>query len=131
VRPAEAWFPAARAGRSAAGDFEALVGTRRCRDGSVRRDHATAAAELDRALDAGRSVIAVAVDETEAFRARELLDEETRSLETLVLPPEPARRSLMLHTDVPRKARGWSGGEQRTGRAFAEARTAEEATHEH
>jgi hypothetical protein len=41
-------------------------------------------------LDAGRSVLIVSVDEVDAFRVRELLDEETRSLETLVLPPQPA-----------------------------------------
>lgn len=41
-------------------------------------------------LDAGRTVLIVSVDEVDAFRVRELLDEETRSLETLVLPPQPA-----------------------------------------
>lgn len=42
------------------------------------------------ALEAGRSLIIMVVDEVEAFKAREVLDEETRSLETIVLPPEAA-----------------------------------------
>lgn len=42
------------------------------------------------ALDTGRSLLIVTVDETEAFKTRELLDEETRSLETVVLPPAAA-----------------------------------------
>ncbi|HLZ71691.1 MAG TPA: hypothetical protein VKV26_17450 [Dehalococcoidia bacterium] len=52
----------------------------------------------ERALAAGRSLLIVTVDETQAFQARELLDEETRSLETIVLPPEPAERSSMIRT---------------------------------
>jgi hypothetical protein len=47
--------------------------------------------DAERALEAGRSLLIVTVDEPQAFKARELLDEETRSLETIVLPPEPAR----------------------------------------
>ena len=47
--------------------------------------------DAETALAAGRALLIVTVDETEAFKARELLDEETHSLETLVLPPQPAR----------------------------------------
>lgn len=39
-------------------------------------------------LKDGRSLVVVTVDETEAFAARELLDEDTRSLQTIVLPPQ-------------------------------------------
>lgn len=46
--------------------------------------------DAEKALEAGRALLIVTVDETEAFKTRELLDEETRSLRTLVLPPEPA-----------------------------------------
>jgi len=46
--------------------------------------------DAQRALTAGRTLVVVTVDETEAFKTRELLDEETRSLETLVLPPAAA-----------------------------------------
>jgi hypothetical protein len=49
--------------------------------------------DADRALEAGRSLLVVTVDEPQAFKARELLDEETRSLETIALPPEPARNA--------------------------------------
>jgi hypothetical protein len=45
--------------------------------------------DAEAALAAGRALLVVTVDETEAFKARELLDEETQSLETLALPPEP------------------------------------------
>jgi hypothetical protein len=47
--------------------------------------------DAEEALEAGRALLVVTVDETEAFKARELLDEETHSLETLVLPPQPAQ----------------------------------------
>ena len=39
-------------------------------------------------LAAHGAILVVTVDETRAFAAREVLDEETRSLATLVLPPE-------------------------------------------
>jgi hypothetical protein len=45
--------------------------------------------DAEKALAAGRALLLVTVDETEAFRARELLDEETHSLMTVALPPEP------------------------------------------
>ncbi|HUX85961.1 MAG TPA: hypothetical protein VMW65_03075 [Chloroflexota bacterium] len=43
-------------------------------------------------LAAHRAILVVTVDETRAFETREILDEETRSLETVVLPPEPIGR---------------------------------------
>jgi len=53
-----------------------------------------------RALDAGRSLLIVTVDETEAFTTRELLDEETRSLETVVLPPAAASGWQAVSADI-------------------------------
>ncbi len=47
-------------------------------------------ADLDRALEEGHAVLVVTVDETRTFEMRQLLDEETRSLQTLVLPPRVA-----------------------------------------
>lgn len=58
--------------------------------------------DADRALDAGRTLLIVTVDETEAFKARELLDEETRSLETVVTPPETAERGRVLQRRLDR-----------------------------
>jgi hypothetical protein len=54
-------------------------------------------------LDNGRSLLIVSVDEVDAFRVRELLDEETRSLETLVLPPQTAssQRSALNEDAAP------------------------------
>ena len=43
------------------------------------------------AFAAGRSLLVATVDETAAFRLREMLDEETRSLTTFAAPPEVAR----------------------------------------
>ena len=45
--------------------------------------------DAEQALAAGRALLVATVDETEAFRTRELLDEETQSLETIATPPEP------------------------------------------
>jgi hypothetical protein len=49
------------------------------------------AADVRAGLAAGSGVIVVRVDETDAFDARELLDEDTRSLWTLVTPPVPVK----------------------------------------
>jgi hypothetical protein len=46
--------------------------------------------EGETALDAGQTLLVLVVDELDAFKARELLEEETPSLRLLVLPPEPA-----------------------------------------
>jgi hypothetical protein len=45
---------------------------------------------LRKALDAGNGVLIIRVDEAEAFEARDLLDEDTRSLWTMATPPVPA-----------------------------------------
>ncbi len=56
-----------------------------------------------RLLRDGRSLVVVTVDETSAFAARELLDEDTRSLQTLVLPPRPGDAA---NADRPRASKG-------------------------
>jgi hypothetical protein len=48
------------------------------------------APEARNALDAGRAILILRVDETEAFRVRELLEEDTRSEWTIAAPPELA-----------------------------------------
>jgi hypothetical protein len=50
--------------------------------------------EVRRALDAGQAVLLLRVDETDAFELRELLEEETRSLWTIAMPPQPSRRRI-------------------------------------
>ncbi|GEM_PF-2285182 len=88
--------------------------------------------KAEQALAAGRSVLVVTVDETEAFQARELLDEETRSLETIVLPPEPAERSQMIRAGLRRGASARrSQGMERADSAKAEAVGMEDRQHEH
>jgi hypothetical protein len=42
------------------------------------------------ALEENQAILMLTVDETEAFPTREILDEQTRSLQTMVLPPVPA-----------------------------------------
>ncbi|MHB8688928.1 MAG: hypothetical protein ACYDB4_17305 [Candidatus Dormibacteraceae bacterium] len=44
--------------------------------------------EAGRALDKGRALLIIRVDETAAFRVRELLDEDTRSDWTIAMPPQ-------------------------------------------
>ena len=46
--------------------------------------------DVRKAFDAGRAVLILRVDETGAFRVRELLAQETRSLWTAATPPIPA-----------------------------------------
>jgi hypothetical protein len=46
--------------------------------------------EAEEALDEGRTLLVYTVDETAAFAARQLVEEETRSLSTFALPPQPA-----------------------------------------
>lgn len=62
------------------------------------------ARQLRERLQHGQSALIVSVDEIDAFRVRELLDEETRSIETLVLPPQPARPRRPAPTPVRAKA---------------------------
>jgi hypothetical protein len=59
--------------------------------------------DAEKAIDDGHALLIVSVDETEAFKAREVLDEDTRTLETLVLPPEPAPVSNTT-AEAPKKA---------------------------
>jgi hypothetical protein len=46
--------------------------------------------EARKALEGGHALLVLTVDETEAFRVRELLDEDTRSEWTIAAPPQPA-----------------------------------------
>jgi hypothetical protein len=50
----------------------------------VPRDFAS---DVQKALKAGHAVLVLRVDETEAFRVRELLSQETRSIWTVAAPP--------------------------------------------
>jgi hypothetical protein len=60
--------------------------------------------DADRALDAGRSLLVVVVDETAAFAVRELLDEETHSLLIVIAPPEPGA-NLAASANAPERQR--------------------------
>jgi hypothetical protein len=40
-----------------------------------------------KALDSGHALLILRIDETEAFKVRELLDEDTRSEWTVAMPP--------------------------------------------
>ena len=51
------------------------------------------AVTVRKALGEGKGIVLVRVDEPDAFEARELLDEDTRSQWTLAMPPVPARKS--------------------------------------
>jgi hypothetical protein len=64
--------------------------------------------ECQKALAAGHALLVVTVDEVDAFKVRELLEEETQSLRTLVLPPEPG------HT-AQRTGRARQSAERSTG----------------
>ena len=78
-----------------------LLGTVRIRllqlDGDNATDGGEAAArrhvassyrdEVRQALEAGQAVVVATADETDTFALRQLLDEETRSLQVLVMPP--------------------------------------------
>ena len=45
--------------------------------------------DVEKALEAGEAVLVVRVDETEAFKVREMLAEDTRSRRTVATPPVP------------------------------------------
>ncbi|HYM96322.1 MAG TPA: hypothetical protein VET26_03390 [Candidatus Sulfotelmatobacter sp.] len=47
-------------------------------------------ADVRKQVDKGRAVLAIQVDETEAFRVRGLIEEDTRSLWTVAIPPQVA-----------------------------------------
>jgi hypothetical protein len=46
--------------------------------------------EAEEAVDGRGTLLVITVDETAAFAARQLLEEETRSHSTIALPPQPA-----------------------------------------
>lgn len=46
--------------------------------------------KVQQAFKAGHAALVVRVDETSAFKVRELLEEETRSIWTIAMPPTPA-----------------------------------------
>jgi hypothetical protein len=69
--------------------------------------------DAERLLREGRTLLVAAVDEVDAFAARELLDEETRSVETPVLPLEPARNAVTTLNTV-REVEAASGGPHTT-----------------
>jgi hypothetical protein len=46
--------------------------------------------DVSRALKEGKAILVVTIDETAAFRARQLLEEETRSLLVISAPPQVA-----------------------------------------
>ena len=48
--------------------------------------------DAQKRLERGEALVVLRVDETDAFRVRALLEEETRSTWTIATPPEPARR---------------------------------------
>jgi hypothetical protein len=51
-------------------------------------------ADVVKALEAGRGVLIATVDETSVLALREVLDQDTASLETVVTPPEVAMSGL-------------------------------------
>lgn len=88
--------------------------------------------EAEAALAAGQFFLVVTVDEVDAFRARELLDEETHSMQTLVLPPEPAEQVERLRAAL-RDAEGHVAGdarEERAERTRTRVREHEQAVHD-
>lgn len=87
--------------------------------------------DAERALEAGRTLLIVTVDETEAFKTRELLDEETRSLETIVLPPEAARNpTAALRAERAARSAPREAGYQRAQGARQAIREQENSIHE-
>lgn len=88
--------------------------------------------DAEEELRAGRALLVVTVDEVDAFTARELLAEETPSLRTVVLPPEPAgnadRAEAALRDTVRATKSPMSERSERTRR---ETRSRERAAHEH
>ena len=51
--------------------------------------------ESEEALRTGQTLLVVMVDEVDAFKSRALLEEETRSVRLLVLPPEPTHAATL------------------------------------
>lgn len=88
--------------------------------------------EAEKALDEERALLILTVDETEAFKARELLDEETRSLRTLVLPPEAAGNTVSAQRSLEQVMRASEAppADERVEGARRQALRSEEAIHE-
>ena len=53
--------------------------------------------KVQEAFKAGHSMLIIRVDETSAFKVRELLAEETRSIWTIAMPPVPAAKPETLN----------------------------------
>lgn len=64
-------------------------------------------------LNDGRSLVVVTVDETEAFGARELLEEETRSVQSISLPPQAGDAADEGDAAAPASSREPEGGAPR------------------
>lgn len=87
--------------------------------------------DAERELHAGRALLIVLVDELDAFTARELLEEETPSLRTLALPPEPFGNLERAKAALRRAGRrGRSALPERSERVRRTVRDRERATHE-
>lgn len=90
--------------------------------------------EAESALGAGQALLLVMVDELDAFTARELLEEETSSLNVLILPPEAigaaeAVRAGLRAAEASR--RGPTPGDHNGDTVRRKTRDAEAALHEH
>lgn len=82
-------------------------------------------------LRAGMALLVVLVDEVDAFTARELLEEETPSLRTLALPPEPASNVERAGAALKRAGQhGTSPMPERSERVRRHIRGRERAAHE-
>ena len=66
---------------------DAMSGSARAVRGAVPDEFT---ADVRKQLDKGRAVLVIQVDETEAFRVRGLIEEDTRSLWTVAIPPQVA-----------------------------------------
>jgi hypothetical protein len=82
-------------------------------------------------LHAGKTLLVVLVDELDAFTARELLEEETPSLRTLALPPEPFANLERVEAALRRVGRQSRDSlPERSERVRRSVRDRERATHE-
>lgn len=87
--------------------------------------------DAQRELHDGMSLLIVMVDELDAFTARELLEEETPSLRTLALPPEPFGNVERAEAALRRTGqRGRTSMTRRSERVRRSVRVRERATHE-
>lgn len=87
--------------------------------------------DAEQELCAGRALLIATVDELDAFTARALLAEETPSLRTLTLPPEPAANAARAEAALRHAGRGdGSPAAERSTRVRRQTRNTERATHE-